>query len=249
MSDNISVVVPVFNSYNILDDLYRRLTAVLHNNFNDYEVIMVDDGSSDQSYQKLKELNSLNQRIKIIKLDGNYGQQNALMCGFRHTNMDYIVTIDDDLQHLPEDIIKLYKEIQKGYEIVYGIPAERQQLFYRRMGSYFTDKVFNLITNKSSNIRVSSFRILKKSLLKQVIDDQRSFVYISAIILNLTDNIGNIEIKHKERKHGQSNYNFLKLVKLFSKLYIYYSKNNIFKLFRSNKPQYNIESKKGFKGE
>ena len=113
MSDKISVVVPVFNSYNILDELYRRLTAVLKKHFNDYEVIMVDDGSSDKSYQKLKELNSIDQRIKIIKLDGNYGQQNALMCGFRHTTMDYIVTIDDDLQHLPVDIIKFYKEVSQ----------------------------------------------------------------------------------------------------------------------------------------
>ena len=249
MQETISIVIPVYNSYNSLEELYNKLTKTLEKNFDNYELIMVDDHSQDESFKKLKELHEKDNRIKVIKLAYNFGQQNALMCGFHHSSGDYIVTMDDDLQHLPEDVIELYQEIKKGYDIVYGIPAERQHLFYRRIGSYLTDKIFNLITNKSKNIRVSSFRILKRSLLKKVIKDKRSFVYLSAIILDSTDNIGNIYIEHEDRKHGDSNYNFYKLFKLFAKLYIYYSNNKLLRIFRKTNPQYIIEEKMGFTKE
>lgn len=247
MDTLISVVVPVFNSYNSLDELYKRLDNTLRENFDEYEIIMVDDHSQDNSYQKLKKYNKKDNRIKIIKLSRNFGQQNALFCGFHHCSGDYIVTIDDDLQHSPHDILRLYDEIKKGYDIVYGIFEQRQQLFYRRIGSYLTDKVFNMITDKRKDIRVSSFRILKKELLKKIIQDKRSFIYLSAIILNETPNISNIEVEHNERKYGNSNYSFIKLFKLFLKLYIYYSNNKICKLFRTDKPQFMIEEKAGFK--
>ena len=249
MQETISIVIPVYNSYNSLEELYNKLTKTLEKNFDNYELIMVDDHSQDESFKKLKELHEKDNRIKVIKLAYNFGQQNALMCGFHHSSGDYIVTMDDDLQHLPADVIELYQEIKKGYDIVYGIPTERQQRLYRRIGSYLTDKIFNLITDKSKDIKVSSFRILKRSLLKKVLNDKRSFVYISAIILNLTDNIGNIYIEHEERKHGDSNYNFKKLIKLFLKLYIYYSDNKICKLFKKSQPQFLIEDKAGFKKE
>ncbi len=249
MEDTISIVIPVFNSQNSIKELYNRLINSLENNFSSIELIFVDDNSSDNSFIKLKMLYKLDKRVKIIKLLHNFGQQNALMCGFHYAKGDYIVTIDDDLQHLPKDIMYLFKEMEKGYDIVYGIPTERQQRLYRRIGSYLTDKIFNLITDKSKDIKVSSFRILKRSLLKKVLNDKRSFVYISAIILNLTDNIGNIYIEHEERKHGDSNYNFKKLIKLFLKLYIYYSKNNWCKIFRSNKPQFIIDKKFGLNKE
>ncbi len=246
MSQYLSVVVPVYNSYNSLDELYKRLTKTLYPKISSYEVIMVDDGSQDNSFAKMLELRKKDERIKLIRLSKNFGQQNALMCGFHYCTGKYIVTIDDDLQHSPRDILNLLTEIKKGYDVVYGIPTERQQLFYRRLGSYFTDKVFNLITNKSSDIRVSSFRILNRELLKEVIKDKRSFVYLSAIILNKTDNIANIKIEHEGRKHGDSNYNFFKLLRLFLNLYIYYSQQKLLRPFRKEKAQFKIDKKLGF---
>ncbi|MBS3811941.1 MAG: glycosyltransferase family 2 protein [Halanaerobiales bacterium] len=246
MSQYLSVVIPVYNSYNSLDELYKRLTKTLHLKISSYEIIMVDDGSQDDSFAKMLELRKKDERIKLIGLTKNFGQQNALMCGFHYCSGKYIVTIDDDLQHSPHDILNLLTEIKKGYDIVYGIPTGRQQLFYRRWGSYLTDKVFNLITNKSSDIRVSSFRILNKKLLKEIIKDKRSFVYLSAIILNKTDNIANIKIEHEDRKYGDSNYNIIKLIRLFLNLYIYYSQQKFLKQFRKEKAQFKIDKKLGF---
>lgn len=245
MGIDISIVIPVYNSANSLPELYKRLLITLEKITDDFEIIMVDDYSSDQSYRQILELQKVDNRVKAIKLAENFGQQNALICGFNYVKGDYIVTLDDDLQHCPEDIIKLYNEIKLGYEVVYGIPEDREYSFYRKIGSKMTNILFGLITSKNPKIRVSSFRIMTKRLTEQIIENRNAFVYISAIILQKSDSIGNIYLNHKSRKYGRSNYNFNKLVRLFIKLYIYHGNFSLLKLFRSKKPQYIIEERVG----
>lgn len=246
MGDSISVVIPVYNSANSMDELYQRLTNALGKITSDFEIIMIDDHSRDESYNQILQLHKKDNRVKAIKLAENFGQQNALICGFNYVKGDYVITLDDDLQHRPEDIIKLYNTIIKGYEIVYGIPEDREYSHYRKMGSKMTNFLFGLITPKKPEIKVSSFRIMTEELIGKVIKHQAAFVYISAIILQNTDNIGNIYVAHKSRKYGKSNYNFMKLAQLFIKLYIYHGNLSFLKLFRSKKPQYIIEEKIGF---
>ena len=246
MQESISVVIPVYNAANSLTELYQRLIAVLDKITDDFEIIMVDDYSGDESYSQIIELHKKDNRVKAIKLAENFGQQNALFCGFNYVKGDYIVTLDDDLQHRPEEIVNLYKTIKKGYDVVYGIPEDREYGFYRKIGSKMTNWLFGLITPKKSDIRVSSFRIMTGDLIKKVTKYRSSFVYISAIILQHTDNIGNIAVSHKSRKYGNSNYNFIKLARLFLKLYIYHGNLPLLKLLRSSKPQYKIEEKIGF---
>ena len=246
MGDDISVVIPVYNAENSLDELYQRLADTLHKITEDFEIIMVDDCSKDKSYNRITQLHKKDNRVKAIKLAENYGQQNALICGFNYVKGDYVITLDDDLQHKPEDILKLYYSIIKGYEVVYGIPEDREYSFYRQLGSKMTNYLFGLITPKNPEIRVSSFRIVTRELISKIVKHRAAFVYISAIILQLTDNIGNIYVGHKNRKYGKSNYNIIKLVRLFIKLYIYHGNFSILKYFRSKKPQYIIEEKIGF---
>ena len=246
MNKSVSVVIPVYNSENSLSELYQRLVNSLQKITNDFEIIMVDDHSRDESYDQILQLHQKDYRVKGIKLSKNYGQQNALICGFNYVKGDYIVTIDDDLQHKPEDIVKLYNNLIKGYDVVYGIPEDREYSFYRKIGSKLTNYLFNLITPKDSEIRVSSFRIMTGDLVKKIIKHKDSFVYISAIILQYTNDIGNISVNHRERRYGKSNYNFLKLFFLFLKLYIYHGNLFLLNIFKSNKPQYQIEEKIGF---
>ncbi len=246
MEDSISVVIPVYNAANSLDELYQRLINTLQKITDNFEIIMIDDFSKDNSYDKILQLHKKDNRIKAIKLAKNFGQQNALICGFNYVKGDFVVTLDDDLQHRPEDIIALYKTIKKGYEVVYNIPVERKYSFYRKIGSKITNYLFAFITPKKSEIRVSSFRIMSRKLIEKIIKYKAAFVYISVIILKHTDNIGNIYVSHKNRRYGKSNYNILKLIRLFIKLYIYHGNLSILKLFRSKKPQFIIEDKKGF---
>lgn len=246
MGDSISVVIPVYNAAVSLGELSHRLSTTLSKITDDFEIVMVDDCSRDKSYQQILELHKKDHRIKGIKLAENFGQQNALFCGFNYVKGDYVVTLDDDLQHSPEDIVKLYELIKQGYEVVYGISEDRKYSLYRNIGSKMTNFLFNLITSKRSNIRVSSFRIIKRGLIDKIIGHKTAFVYISAIILQYTDKIANIRVSHHNRRYGKSNYNFIKLLGLFLRLYIYYGSFSMLKLFRSKKPPYIIAEKIGF---
>lgn len=244
IKDKISIVIPVYNGEKSLEELYQKLLNTLNEITNEFEIIMVDDSSSDQSYQKILSLNKSDSRVKAIKLAKNYGQQNAIICGFNFADGDYIVTMDDDLQHKPCDIKRLYAKIKQGYDIVYGIPQNRDYGFYRKFGSKLTNFLFNMISSKPDNIRVSSYRIMSKNLLKKITDDDYSFVYISALVLKQDVNIANIEVSHYNRKYGDSNYNIFKLSKLFIKLFIYYGKFSLLKKLRKKGEQYTIEDMK-----
>ncbi|WP_291632640.1 glycosyltransferase family 2 protein [Clostridium sp.] len=244
MQQSITVVVAVYNSENSIDQLHKVLTKELNKFCSHYEIIMVDDGSVDNSYREMKRLHNIDSRVKVIQLDGNFGQQNALMCGFHYSTGEYVVTIDDDLQHPPEEIYKLKKKIDEGYDVVYAIPIIKKHSGYRKIGSKMTDYMFNKICSKPKNIKVSSFRIIRKNIVKEIIKDNTSFVYISAITFKNTRSISNVEVKHDLRKYGKSNYNFYKLFKLYIKLYLYYSNHKIFKKFISSKQQFKIKDKK-----
>jgi len=240
MTDFVSIVVPVYNSQNSLGELYQAVKKVAAANNFKFEIIMVDDNSSDQSYQEIIKLNHQDSRVKGIRLQENFGQQNAIFCGFNYAVGDYIITMDDDLQHQPADIASLLQKIKEGYDVVYAIPKMRAHSFYRRMGSRLTNWLFNLITPKKDELRVSSYRIISREILSKIKGTKKSFIYLSAIILKEKPEIANIYTDQKQRKYGESNYNFLKLLKLFLKLFIYYGELSFLKYFRSEKEQYLI---------
>ncbi|HKL76317.1 MAG TPA: glycosyltransferase family 2 protein [Halanaerobiales bacterium] len=241
MADNISVVIPVYNSENALFELYQKLKKTLESLEVKFEIILIDDNSIDDSYKKIVELNNKDKRVKGIKLAQNFGQQNAIICGFNYVKYDYVITLDDDLQHQPEDLIKLYNKIKEGYDVVYAIPQNREYGFFRKLGSKLTNFLFNLITSKNKDIRVSSYRIIKSDLVEKITESKSSFVYISAILLKYTNNIGNIYVSHYDRKHGKSNYNIINLIKLFMNLYIYYGNLSILKYLRKDSEQFSVE--------
>jgi undecaprenyl-phosphate 4-deoxy-4-formamido-L-arabinose transferase len=241
ISDKLSIVIPVYNGEKSLEDLYKKLLKTLSEITKEFEIIMVDDRSSDNSYAKILSLNKIDSRVKGIKLAKNYGQQNAIICGFNYASGNYIITMDDDLQHKPSDIIKLYNKIIQGYDIVYAVPQNREYSFYRKIGSKLTDFLFKLISSKPDNIRVSSYRILTKDLINKITADNSSFVYISALVLEQDVNIANIEVSHYNRKYGESNYNIFKLINLFFKLFVYYGHFPFLKIFRKKGEKYIIE--------
>ncbi len=241
MWSSISVVIPVYNSSDSLEELYERLVSVLKRICHCYEIVMVDDGSRDNSFARILQLRERNSQVKAIRLAANFGQQNALLCGFHYSSGEYIVTIDDDLQHWPEEIEKLITALEQGYDIIFGIPKSNRQSLYRRVGSKLTGFLFDQVTSKPPGIKISSFRAFQGGLLKKIISHKTSFVYISAIIFKYTDQAENVYVQHDSRRYGRSNYNFFKLVGLFVKLYLYYAKPGLLKIFASKKPQFIIK--------
>ena len=205
-----SIVIPVYNGAPYLEDLHKRLTDVLEKITHSYEIILVDDGSSDASWQVLCRLGQRDKKIKLIRLMKNFGQHNATLCGFRYSGGHYVITMDDDLQHPPEEIPKLISEIQKGYSLVYGRYDKKKHSLFRNLGSALSNKVLlNISDNKSY---LTSFRAIKGSLVKAV----RDFSYPSVIVdlwfmrvISKSD-ISYCEIQHEES--ATSNYHFGKLV-------------------------------------
>jgi len=221
-----SIVVPVYNSEKTLPELVMRLNQVFNSAGYSYELIMVDDSSYDNSWDVLRELKSGNEHITIIRLARNFGQHNATLCGFNYANGDFIITIDDDLQHPPEEIPKLIVHIQSDdFNVVYGKYKPKNARYIENVLSRIFQKVIHHILGVPDNIFSSSFGIYKKSLIKNMIVIKNSYPFIFALVVQSTTSrkIGHIDVQHYDRIIGLSNYGLIKYIKLSLNLIINYS--------------------------
>ncbi len=223
MAKNYSVVVPVFNSENSLEELFERLKGFFEQINQSFEVIFVEDGGTDGSWELLKKLKTkYPELIKAIKLDRNFGQHNATLCGFGFAKGDRIITIDDDLQNPPEEIARLIETADKQQSAVtYGIYTKKQHSFARNVMSKTVRTSAKLFHNGAEN--GSSFRLLDRKIVDKILDHQVSFVFIDEIIYWYTDNIAFVVVDHKKRENNQSGYNPFRLFMLAANLTYFYS--------------------------
>ncbi len=240
--EKLSVVVPVYNGGKSLETLCERVFKSSRGYFGRVEIILVDDGSKDDSYRVMRELRKSDYRIKLIKLRGNSGQQNATLCGIQFAAGDIIATLDDDLQHPPEILGKMKTEIDKGAELVFAVAEKPVHKIYRRMGSKITFHAFNFILKTKKPVRISSCRMFKCGIKSELKNTDCGFVYVSAELIKRTKKIAWITLSHQERVHGQSNYTFAGLLKIFANLIIHYSDFKILKIFCTGDKPYEIES-------
>lgn len=216
----LSVVIPVFNSESSLRELISRVNAVL-DHYNYSELVCVDDGSSDNSWNILKEAHiGKPNRIKIVRLLRNYGQHNALLCGFSVASGEILVTIDDDLQNPPEDIPRLLEKIEAGFDLVIGSYPRRDNKFTGRFVDWTIRRIFDL----PFDFRLTSFRAVRKSVIQEVIKMENAFPYVTAMLLTHCARFANVEVRHDSRKYGTSNFSFLEGVRLTVNLLITYSR-------------------------
>lgn len=244
-SDSISIVIPVYNGSSTLEKLVHELNNIL-SEFSSYEIILVDDSSTDDSLNIVNKLVTKQDNIIGISLDGNYGQQSAIFCGLRHANMEYIVIMDDDFEHNPKDIHKLYEKIKEGYDVVYALNSNKtEKSLVRKIGSGLRDKTFDYLTKKPKEIKVCSFRIITRETVDNILKSNNEFVYISMEILKHTNSIANIEVPYGTRRI--SGHSTGKLIKLLLNIFVYYSDCKILKRFRKTGPAYRekIAPKKG----
>jgi glycosyltransferase involved in cell wall biosynthesis len=218
-----SVVIPVFNSQESLLELHRALSDTFRSLNQTYELIFVNDGSHDGSLAVLRELKKNDPRMMVIDLSRNFGQQNALLCGFQYCSGDYVITLDDDLQNPPQEIPKLYQKIREGYDAVFASYRRKKDKIYKNLGSRLIRKLTQKIFNLKNGLRFSSFRIIRREIVEELKLMKTPYPYISGMILNVTRQVANVEVEHKKRPFGQSNYTFGKLVRLALNLLINYS--------------------------
>lgn len=220
-----SVVIPVYNSEKTLVELTTRLSDTFSKITLDYEIILIDDHSSDNSWRILNELRQKNNSIKIIHLQKNFGQHNAILCGLNYARGDYIITLDDDLQNPPEEIPKLIDKIQEGYLVVFG---QYKIKYHSRIENFFSRRFQTLIhwiLDIPYTVFISSFAIFTSDVVKNMIRIKSSYIFLPALIrksVSATD-ISNTLVNHSPRKIGKSNYNILKYLSLSLNLVINYS--------------------------
>ena len=207
----------------------------------DYEIILVDDCSTDNSKEIMEALSIDNPKIISVFLEKNSGQQNAIFCGLGLSRGSLVVNMDDDLQHPIAIVPKLIEEIENGNDIVYGITDVKYDESYRNLGSKLTDRIFTYILKKPSDKRISSFRVIKRSIVDLILLDNYRYVYISAAVIRHSHKIGNVFYRKESRKHGKSNYNFRKQLIIFLRILLYYSNIIFLEIFRKRGRQYKIK--------
>ncbi len=209
----ISVVIPVYRSENILPELLRRLSEVLPNLASNYEVVLVNDASPDRSWEVIGGLAEQYRWIHAISLMRNYGQHNALLCGIRATHYALIVTMDDDLQHPPEEISKLLAVLEQGYDVVYGRPAQEQHGLMRDLASLTTKLALQSLMGAEIARQVSAFRAFRAEVVNAFRHYEGAFVSIDVLLTWGTNRFAAVTVRHEPRTQGTSGYTFRKLVK------------------------------------
>jgi glycosyltransferase involved in cell wall biosynthesis len=171
-----SVIIPVFNAESCLEQTTQKIVEAMDLMNKPYEIILIDDGSRDHSWEKIKQLKNTYSTVKGIRLNKNYGQHNVMLCGLNNCNGNYIITIDDDLEQNPKDIEQLYKIIiDKKIDVVYGIPAHVKKSFTRRLLT-FVYKFTSRIENKNAD-KGSSFRIFTSKMKDNVVNHTGSLFF------------------------------------------------------------------------
>lgn len=211
-ANSISVVVPVYNSEATLPELVQRLERALPTVAKSYEVILVNDGSRDCSWAVVSKLAAEYPWVRGIDLMRNYGQHNALLAGIRAARHEIIVTMDDDLQHPPEEIPHLLAKIEQGYGVVYGSSPMPPHSFWRNMASILTKLVLRSVMGVETARHVSAFRAFRTRLREAFETYHGAFISIDVLLTWASGRFGAVEVVHHPRKVGLSNYTFWKLL-------------------------------------
>lgn len=202
----VSVVVPQFNEREALEQLYRRLSAVLSAVTDRYEIIFVDDGSTDDSLATLKKFRAIDRSVRYIRFRRNFGKSAALAAGFRAARYEVIVTMDADLQDIPEQLPLLLNKLEDGYDVVCGWRHQRRDKLTKRLGS----KIYNLVTAMLTGVRLHDlncgFKCIRRKVLDEVMVYGERHRYIPVLASYRGFRLGEVKIDHASRLHGSSRY-------------------------------------------
>ena len=210
----ISIVSPVYRAEKILPILVSEINLVMERIGEDYEIILVDDRSPDNSWEVMKVLSSQNPKIKSIRLSRNFGQHSAIFAGLTKTKGDWVVVMDCDMQDQPKEIAKLYKKALEGYDIVLGQRENRKDKFLKKLSSKLFYKVFNYLSGGQFNNEIGNFGIYKKKVIDSILNISDYIKFLPLFINWVGFKSVSIPIEHGEREEGKSSYSISRLLKL-----------------------------------
>jgi len=210
--NTLSIVIPVYNSRDTLPLLIEQIDSALTGKVKEYEIILVDDGSQDSSWQVICALSADHSHVHGLRLMRNYGQHNALLCGVRMARFEFIVTMDDDLQNPPEDIPSLIAPLREGWDVVYAKPRERRDPWARKFGSWIVRTALTAAMGVEEARNASAFRAFRTELREAFSNYTGPRVSIDVLLTWGTKSFTSIECGHNQRERGRSGYTFSKLL-------------------------------------
>ncbi len=223
MKPTLTIVVPLYNSEATLERLIVELSALAVDG--GHELVLVNDGSRDKTIEVCERLmRTATVPITLVKLSRNFGEHHAVMAGLHHVNGEYIVTMDDDLQNPPSEVMKLVNHAREGgHEVVYSYYDDKQHEGWRNLGSWLTNRMADFLLDKPRGLYLSSFRCMSAFVAREICRYDGPFAYVDGLILQVTQNIGRVLVTHAAREAGRSGYTMRKLVKLWLNMFVNFS--------------------------
>jgi len=219
----LSFVIPLYNSAETIGPVVQAIAALTVEG--GHEIVLVNDGSSDATANACRELMKTT-RVPVTYLEHarNFGEHNAVLTGWRHATGAHIVNLDDDGQNPPDEAVRLWQEAKKtGLDVVFGHYTVKQHSLWRNFGSWFTNRMTDWALEKPKGFYLSSFRCVSSFVAKEVVAHTGPYPYIDGLILQVTQRIGSIDVRHEERKAGSSGYTLRRLMRLWLSAWVNFS--------------------------
>ncbi|MEL6256763.1 MAG: glycosyltransferase family 2 protein [Bacteroidota bacterium] len=210
----ISVLSPVYLGEKLTYELVRRVEKNVKTISKDYEIILVEDGSPDQSWKIIQEICEINPHVKGLKLSRNFGQHYAITAGLQEAIGDWIIVMDCDLQDKPEEIPNLYHKAQEGFDIVFAQRKERKDKWLKRLSSKLFYKVFSLLTDTKQDATIANFGIYHKKVIQAVLSMKDHIRYFPTMVQWVGFSNTRIQVEHGHRAEDESSYTWGKLIRL-----------------------------------
>lgn len=221
---SLSIVIPVYNSKDTIESLVDGLISELHERYR-LELVLVNDYSNDNSEEICIRIHKkYSDIVSFFSLSRNFGEHNAVMAGLNNVTGDHVMIMDDDFQNPVSEVVKMidYAE-ENDYDVVYSCYDKKKHSFFRNLGSDFNNRIANIMLPKPKDLYLSSFKVLNRFTVGEIIKYTDPFPYIDGLIFRVTSNIGKLKVDHHERKTGRSGYTFKKLTRLWLNMFVNFS--------------------------
>ncbi len=219
----LSLVIPVYNGSRTIGPLVEQAAKIFGST--SFEIVLVNDGSADDSEAVCAQLaEKFPQSVTFVHLSRNFGEHSAVLAGFTQARGRYVAVLDDDGQNPPEEVIRMLDELKrKNYDVVYGHYIEKKHSWFRNLGSRFNDRIATLMLHKPKDLYLSSFKVMNRFLVNEIIKYRGPYPYTDGLIYRVTRNIGQIPVEHRVSQSGQSRYTLRRLVRLWLNMFLNFS--------------------------
>jgi glycosyltransferase involved in cell wall biosynthesis len=218
-----SAVIPAYNSAPVVAETIARTCRFFESIGESYEVIVVNDGSRDDTWNVIDQCARANANVVAINLLRNYGQHTAVLCGLRHSVGDYAITLDDDLQNPPEEIRHLIAKASEGYDLVFGQFRKKRHAWHRRIGTWLIGVLNTKIFGKPDDLVLTNFRMIRRDVIERMCGYRTNYPYIPGLALMFSSRRANVLVEHERRESGESQYSLFKILQLVLRILFSYS--------------------------